>query len=212
MLWTPSAFTDACHQWMTLLTGGSFPSIAHEWELVEGNNSLPPYLATRCCLTPTRDAASVSEAEEVELEVELELEDTCVAIVVEYEIVYHPSFQCPTLYFRSFGSEGELLPLLELVQPLTPNDSMANSNLRTVSISHGMQCSSGRPSYFLHPCMTEEFMQGLTEHAVASLAWLQRWFSLVASLMHFPFSDNGSYQQFLISAPLHDSDSGKSPR
>jgi len=110
---------------------------------------------------------------------------------MELHVVYHPSFQVPTLLFKVFRLDGSLVPLTEILHHFSHLPVVVPGSQAVTQAEHPIL---GEPFLMLHPCQTQESMATMKMHNAASssvqtntnphaggVSYLKAWLSLVES-------------------------------
>ncbi|KAG5071786.1 hypothetical protein JHK86_006997 [Glycine max] len=108
----------------------------------------------------------------------------------DFHIVYSASYRVPVLYFRSYRSDGQLLPFNEIEKDLPGHSAKLRSESKWTFITHEEHPYLNRPWYKLHPCGTSDWMK-LLFHSDSSLnkngfvieQYLISWFSVIGQVV-----------------------------
>jgi hypothetical protein len=96
-------------------------------------------------------------------------------IDIEISIVYHPSYQAPTLYFL-MKRNGVYLSYDEILQdiPLKPDNQF-------IFLTQGEHPVIGRIMFYIHPCQTLDFMAEVRSYDYS--IYLEQWLIFYSSFL-----------------------------
>ncbi|KAJ9605213.1 hypothetical protein H2200_010603 [Cladophialophora chaetospira] len=130
------------------------------------------------------------------------------SLVVDYSITLSPTYSVPVLWFSCrFGPENKPMTLDQIYEHLVPQQS--SSSLRDIGVMGGISMAVSRikpsisqpadlmqyhpisdlPSFFLHPCNTQDALSVLTkEQHLTPEEYLILWLGLIGSPvgLHIP--------------------------
>ncbi|KAK7350543.1 hypothetical protein VNO77_09277 [Canavalia gladiata] len=108
----------------------------------------------------------------------------------DFHIVYSPSYRVPVLYFRSYSSDGQLVPFNEIEKDLPGHSVKLRSESKWTFITHEEHPYLNRPWYKLHPCGTSDWMKllfdgdkSLNKNGFAIKQYLISWFSVIGQVV-----------------------------
>ncbi|XP_068478470.1 ubiquitin-like-conjugating enzyme ATG10 isoform X2 [Phaseolus vulgaris] len=108
----------------------------------------------------------------------------------DFHIIYSSSYRVPVLYFRSYHSDGQLLPLNEIEKDLPGHSAKILSESKWTFITHEEHPYLNRPWYKLHPCGTSEWMKllyegdsSLNRNGFIIEHYLVSWFSVIGQVV-----------------------------
>lgn len=106
----------------------------------------------------------------------------------DFHIVYSPSYRVPVLYFRSYHSDGQPLPISEIEKDLPGHSAELLLESKWTFITQDEHPYLNRPWYKLHPCGTSEWMKLLFHGDTSSNKnfieqYLVSWFSVVGQVV-----------------------------
>lgn len=108
----------------------------------------------------------------------------------DFHIVYSPSYRVPVLYFRSYHSDGQLLPFNEIEKDLPGHSAKLQSESKWTFITHEEHPYLNRPWYKLHPCGTSDWMKllfygdsSLNKTGSVIEQYLVSWFSVIGQVV-----------------------------
>lgn len=112
-------------------------------------------------------------------------------VLVEYHVVYSPSYSVPVLYFNFWSEQGDSSPpsFVSSIRSRVPTTDPTVGGLTPHALlSQGEHPILGTPFWFLHPCSTASFMSELLSSSSSDhrngqylATWLS-WSSPLASL------------------------------
>ncbi|XP_045788804.1 ubiquitin-like-conjugating enzyme ATG10 [Trifolium pratense] len=112
----------------------------------------------------------------------------------DFHIVYSPSYRVPVLYFRSYYSDGQPLPLSEIEKDLPGHSAELLLESKWTFITQEEHPYLNRPWYKLHPCGTRDWMKLLLSDTYTSSnknfieQYLVSWFSVVGQVVGLKIS------------------------
>lgn len=108
----------------------------------------------------------------------------------DFHIIYSPSYRVPVLYFRSYHSDGQLLPFNEIERDLPGHSAKLRSESKWTFITHEEHPYLNRPWYKLHPCGTSDWMKllfcgdsSLNKNGFVIEQYLVSWFSVIGQVV-----------------------------
>ncbi|RDX78058.1 Ubiquitin-like-conjugating enzyme ATG10 [Mucuna pruriens] len=108
----------------------------------------------------------------------------------DFHIVYSSSYRVPVLYFRSYHSDGQFLPLNEIEKDLPGHSAKLRSESKWTFITHEEHPYLNRPWYKLHPCGTSDWMKllfygdsSLNKSGFVIEQYLISWFSVIGQVV-----------------------------
>ncbi|KAK7382776.1 hypothetical protein VNO80_01838 [Phaseolus coccineus] len=108
----------------------------------------------------------------------------------DFHIIYSSSYRVPVLYFRSYHSDGQLLPFNEIEKDLPGHSAKLLSESKWTFITHEEHPYLNRPWYKLHPCGTSEWMKllydgdsSLNRNGFVIEHYLVSWFSVIGQVV-----------------------------
>ncbi|TKY68786.1 Ubiquitin-conjugating enzyme ATG10 [Spatholobus suberectus] len=108
----------------------------------------------------------------------------------DFHIIYSPSYRVPLLYFRSYHSDGQLLPFNEIEKDLPGHSAKLRSESKWTFITHEEHPYLNRPWCKLHPCGTSDWMKLLfygdsSSNKIGFVIeqYLVSWFSVIGQVV-----------------------------
>jgi ubiquitin-like-conjugating enzyme ATG10 len=109
-----------------------------------------------------------------------------VKVIWNLSVVYSETFQVPVLYFTLEYTNGcpvERRPMVSLLLNMDNNNDNDDDNDWS-RVSQDLHPETGRPSYFLHPCQTNDTLHNMMITAATTTItcpsiWMWTWMSVV---------------------------------
>ena len=122
-----------------------------------------------------------------------------VILIWNISVVYSETFQVPVLYFTLEYTNGCPVERRSMVSLLSLTmDNPMDMDQEWSSVSQDLHPETGRPSYFLHPCHTNDTLQHMmmistatatatttTKITCPSLLWMWTWMSIVLPVIGY---------------------------
>jgi ubiquitin-like-conjugating enzyme ATG10 len=110
-----------------------------------------------------------------------------VKVIWNLSVVYSETFQVPVLYFTLEYTNGcpvERRPMVSLLLNMDNNNDNDDDDNDWSSVSQDLHPETGRPSYFLHPCQTNDTLHNMMITAATTTItcpsiWMWTWMSMV---------------------------------
>ncbi|KAK7386222.1 hypothetical protein VNO78_26283 [Psophocarpus tetragonolobus] len=109
----------------------------------------------------------------------------------DFHIIYSASYRVPVLYFRSYHSDGQLLPFNnEIEKDLPGHTAKLRSESKWTFMTQEEHPYLKRPWYKLHPCGTSDWMKllfggdlSLNKNSFIIEQYLVSWFSVIGQVV-----------------------------
>lgn len=140
--------------------------IGDEWQLVSFSQNVQ-FLAKRCYNVGAQEITVSGKELSTPINYSHEHEDSATSItepcsnIIDYHVIYSPSYSVPVLYINARHQDGRLLGYDEMHQIFAPSHSDCMKSQIWTTMTQVEHPVFQTPTYMLHPCKTATMMSNV---------------------------------------------------